>query len=133
MGLLFSENSRYCCAGLPQFSDLFPWLSPFGLTFSPKPLWVRDSLDDSLIRYHYLGTEFQTRIRTSHIQISAAFFEAIQITWLRGFSLFVGSSKFFTSLHLLTLLYIDCPRNFSTSHRHSVLSNAEAIRSMRRT
>jgi len=31
---------------LPQDSDLFPWLSPFGLTSSPKPLWVRDPLDD---------------------------------------------------------------------------------------
>jgi len=50
-------------------------------------------------------------------------FEAIQITWLRGFSWFVGSSKFFTSPLLLTLLYIDCPRNFSTSHRRPEVSD----------
>jgi len=31
---------------LRQFSDLFPWLSPFGLTSTPKPLWIRDPLDD---------------------------------------------------------------------------------------
>jgi len=50
---------------------------------------------------------------------AAAFvnFEAIQITWLRGFSLFVGSSKSLIPPLLLTLFYIDCPSNFFTSHR----------------
>ena len=65
-------------------------------------------------------------IRITIIAIAvAAFvnFEAIQITWLRGFSLFVGSSKFFTPPSLLTLLYIDCPRNFSTSHWHSEVND----------
>ena len=86
-----------------------------------------------------MPTEHKREPRTSHIQIwayrlipiritiiaiaVAAFvnFEAIQITWLRGFSLFVGSSKFFTP-SLLTLLY-DCLRNFSISHRRSEVND----------
>ncbi len=63
-------------------------------------------------------------IRITIIAIAvAAFFEAIQITWLRGFSLFVDSSKSFTPFSLLTLLYINCPRNFSTSHRRSEVND----------
>jgi len=63
-------------------------------------------------------------IRITIIAIAvAAFFEAIQITWLRGFSLFVGSSKSFTPSSLLTLLYIDCSRNFSISHRRSEVND----------
>jgi hypothetical protein len=63
-----------------------------------------------------MSTEHKRGPRASHIQIwairitiiaiaVAAFvnFEAIQITWLRGFSLFVVSSEFFTSPFLLTL------------------------------
>ncbi len=76
------------------------------------------------LTYKFEPTHRLIPIRITIIAIAvAAFFEAIQITWLRGFSLFVGSSKFFTPLHLLTLLYIDCPRNFSISHRHSELVN----------
>ena len=64
-------------------------------------------------------------IRITIIAVAvAALFEAIQITWLRGFSLFVGSSKFFTPSSLLTLLpCIDCPRNFSISHRRSEVND----------
>ncbi len=63
-------------------------------------------------------------IRITIIAIAvAAFFEAIQITWLIDFSLFVGSSKFFTPSSLLTLLYIDCPRNFSIFHRRSEVND----------
>jgi len=41
-----TSGNRVSSFTLPQFSDLFPWLSPFGLTSTPKPLWVRDPLDD---------------------------------------------------------------------------------------
>ena len=73
------------------------------------------SEDSAPLTYEFGPTHRLIPIRITIIAIAvAAFFEAIQITWLRGFSLFVGSSKSFTP-PLLTLLYIDCPRNFSTS------------------
>jgi hypothetical protein len=66
-------------------------------------------------------------IRITIIAVAAFVnFEAIQITWLRGFSLFV--CRFIKILYpplssLLTLLYIDCLRNFSTSHQRSEVND----------
>jgi len=77
--------------------------------------------DPAPLTYRFEPTHGLIPIRITIIAIAvAAFvnFEAIQITWLRGFSLFVDSSKFFTPPLLLTLLYIrvDFLRNFSISH-----------------
>ncbi len=56
------------------------------------------------LTYKFGPTHRLIPIRITIIAIAvAAFFEAIQITWLRGFSLFVDSSKSFTP-PLLTLL-----------------------------
>ncbi len=80
-------------------------------------------------------------IRITIIAVAAFVnFEAIQITWLRGFSLFVGSSKSFTLplSSLLTLLYIDSLAtslsliDILKSTISFILSNAEVMRSMRR-
>jgi len=76
--------------------------------------------------YKFEPTHRLIPIRITIIAVAAFVnFEAIQITWLRGFSMSVDSSKFFTlSLSsLLTLLYIDCLRNFSISHRRSEVND----------
>ncbi len=72
--------------------------------------------------YKFEPTHRLIPIRITIIAVAAFLnFEAIQITWLRGFNLFVDSSKSFTPplSSLLTLLYINCSRNFSTSHQRS--------------
>jgi len=76
--------------------------------------------------YKFGPTHRLIPIRITIIAVAAFLnFEAIQITWLRDFNLFVDSSKFFTPplSSLLTLLYIDCLRNFSISHQRSEVND----------
>jgi len=72
--------------------------------------------------YEFGPTHRLIPIRITIIAIAVVNFEAIQITWLRGFSLFVGPSKFFTPPSSDTI-YLDCPRNFSISHRRSEVND----------